>query len=155
MEREKNLRPIAKRVVAFVLHKARLIDAKPENTEIVYDSIVTPDYVENFETLTWIKSHSCLHRWKRFIRKHYVPMKMSSKVYLNYVGYACYLLKEENRRNAFECMLEIFALVIQFAIFIHARKSSKYLNSIVDVFCAFFYKELYHEFLESGSWRRL
>ncbi|GIY28690.1 uncharacterized protein CEXT_301671 [Caerostris extrusa] len=155
MEREKNLRPIAKRVVAYVLRKAELIDVMPENTEIVYDSIVTPEYVENFATLTWVKSHSCLHRWKRFIRKHHVPMKISSKIYLEYVGYACYLLKEENRRNAFECMLEIFALIIQFAIFIHARKCSKYLNSIVDVFCAFFYKELYHQFLESGSWRRL
>ncbi|GBN78751.1 hypothetical protein AVEN_2016-1 [Araneus ventricosus] len=147
-------RKVTQDVLMFVWFKHGVIPEKP-TPELSFVPEITAEFLNNLCVVVWIESSCNEYVWGDFLKNHFERMTKTPYLFANYFAYASYILIEEAKENAHACFVEILSLVTHFALHCWQEKEEeeKFLNSCVDLFCAFFDKELCKKFEEQGRWQ--
>ncbi|GIY64115.1 uncharacterized protein CDAR_41881 [Caerostris darwini] len=153
MEKDKSIRPIVNDVLWYACYKEKII-RKQIKSKVTIAGAMTNILVTNLCTLVWMEVNVAAHRWRTFLDRHFEIMMSSPKLYAQYVSYACYLLKEESS-DIYKSFLNTLGFMAQAAIYCCRKGRKEFLNATIDMYCIFFDREIYHNFLIRGGWKKL
>ncbi|GBM74022.1 hypothetical protein AVEN_57821-1 [Araneus ventricosus] len=145
------VRKVTQDVLLFVWFKHGALSEEPPRESGLVAGI-SNELMENLSASIWIESFRSKFIWDEFFKNHFKRMTSSSKLFANYVAYACYVLNKS--ANAYECFFDILSIVSEFSLRCLEEGCEKYLNTCVDLFCTFFEKELDPKFEDQGDWKK-
>ncbi|KAF8771759.1 hypothetical protein HNY73_019134 [Argiope bruennichi] len=144
------LRKVAQDVLLLVLFKHEM---NQEKRKLRYQPEIVMDFINNLSDSVWTESCHNELRWKDFFNNHFKRMTTTPYLFANYVAYACYL-SNKCVTDAFESCLITLSIVIYFVLQCWLRERKEFFNSCVDLFCAFFKKEIRTKFEDQGGWQK-
>ncbi|CAL1298972.1 unnamed protein product [Larinioides sclopetarius] len=145
------VRKVTQDVLLFVWFKHGALSAEPPRESGLIPEI-SGKFMTNLSVSIWIESFRTRFIWDEFFKNHFKRMTVSTKLFANYVAYACYILSDSV--NANECVFDVLSIVSEFSLRCLEGNCKKYLNTAVDLFCTFFESELCSNFEYQGGWKK-
>ncbi|KAF8771761.1 hypothetical protein HNY73_019136 [Argiope bruennichi] len=150
MDRDIKIRKVTQDVMLFVWFKHGALSEEPPRESGCLIPGISVELMNNLSISTWIESFRSQFIWEDFFKIHFKRMTSSSKLFANYVAYTCYILNAH--LDPYECFFDILSIVTDVSLRCLEGGCEAYLNTCVDLFCAFFEKEICRKFENRGGW---